>query len=56
VPVLHLPQEIKALGYHGSLNLLYRYITEGRVEGDRSHLSPRRWARLLLVRPDNLPD
>jgi hypothetical protein len=35
VPVLHLFNEVKALGYKGSLNLLYRYITQGRVEADR---------------------
>ena len=31
--------EIKALGFTGSFNLLYRYITQGRVEADRPHLS-----------------
>ncbi|MFD1502975.1 transposase, partial [Streptosporangium lutulentum] len=56
VPVLHLFTEIKALGYQGSFNLLYRYITQGRVEGDRPPISPRRLARLLLTRPDNLKD
>jgi hypothetical protein len=54
VPVLHLFTEIKALGYPGSFNLLYRYITQGRVEGDRPPISPRRLARLLLSRPGNL--
>jgi esterase/lipase superfamily enzyme len=29
-------------GYPGSMNLLYRYITQGRVEADRPHLSPKR--------------
>ncbi|WP_435875136.1 ISL3 family transposase [Nonomuraea fuscirosea] len=56
VPVLHLFNEIKALGYPGSFNLLYRYITQGRVEADRLPISPRRLARLLLTRPDNLKD
>ncbi|MFI6598678.1 ISL3 family transposase [Nonomuraea sp. NPDC050536] len=56
VPVLHLFNEIKALGYRGSFNLLYRYITQGRVEADRLPISPRRLARLLLTRPDNLKD
>ena len=31
--------------------LLYRYITQGRVESERPHLSPKRVARLLLTRP-----
>ncbi|MEV6868430.1 ISL3 family transposase [Streptosporangium subroseum] len=56
VPVLYLFAEIKALGYQGSFNLLYRYITQGRVEADRPPISPRRLARLLLTRPDNLTD
>jgi hypothetical protein len=30
------------------MNLLYGYITQGRVEADRPHLSPRRVTRLLL--------
>jgi transposase len=56
MPVLTLFGEIKALGYQGSLNLLYRYITQGRVEGDRPPISPRGLARLILTRPDNLSD
>jgi hypothetical protein len=44
------------LGYHESLNLLYRYITQGRVEGDRPPISPRGLARLILTRPDRLTD
>jgi transposase len=56
VPVLHLFNEIKALGYRGSFNLLYRYITQGRVEADRLPISPRRLARLLLTRPNKLQD
>ena len=35
--------EIQALGYQGSLNLLYRYITQGRVEGDRPPISRADW-------------
>jgi transposase len=38
------------------MNLLYRYITQGRVESDRPHLSPRRVTRLLLTRPEALSD
>ncbi|WP_342768787.1 ISL3 family transposase [Allorhizocola rhizosphaerae] len=56
VAVLRLFEEIKALGYKGSFNLLYRYITQGRVEGDRPPISPRRLARLLLTRPSSLTD
>jgi Transposase len=54
VPVLHLFEEIKALGFTGCLNLLYKYINQGRADADRSHISPRRLARMLLTRPDNL--
>ena len=38
------------------MNLLYRYITQGRVEAGRPHLSPRRVPRMLLTRPDALSD
>jgi hypothetical protein len=54
VPVHQLLAEIREQGYPGSMNLLYRYITQGRVEADRPHLSPRRVTRLLLTRPDVL--
>ncbi|MDX2650573.1 ISL3 family transposase, partial [Streptomyces sp. PA03-1a] len=53
-PVKRLFEEIKALGYTGCLNLLYKYINQGRADADRSHISPRRLARMLLTRPDNL--
>ncbi len=56
VPVTQLLAEIRELGYPGSMNLLCRYITQGRVESDRPHLSPRHVARLLLTRPDNLSE
>lgn len=56
VSVLRLFEEIKRRGYRGSLNLLYRYITQGRAEGDRPTISPRRLARLMLTRPDGLTD
>ena len=56
VPVQTLLAEIREMGYPGSMNLLYRYITQGRVESDRPHLSPRRVARLVLTRPDALSD
>lgn len=54
VPVLQLLTEIKALGYKGSINLLYRYITQGRVEGDRPPISPRGLTGLLLTHPERL--
>lgn len=53
---LQLFREIKALGYPGSMNLLVRYITQGRVEGDRPPMSPRRLASLVLTRPEHLSD
>jgi len=56
VPVLRLLAEIRELGYPGSMNLRYRYISQGRVESDRPHLSARRVTRLLLTRPDALSD
>lgn len=56
VPIQQLLTEIRELGYTGSMNLLYRYITQGRVEADRPHLSPKSVTRLLLTRPDTLSD
>ena len=53
---LQLFREIKALGYTGSMNLLVRYITQGRVEGDRPPMSPRRLTSLVLTHPDHLTD
>lgn len=49
-------REIKELGYPGSMNLLVRYITDGRVEGDRPPMSPRQLTRLMLTHPDHLTD
>jgi hypothetical protein len=40
VPVLVPLADIRQLGYTGSQNLLYRYITQGRVESDRPAISP----------------
>jgi transposase len=56
VPVQRLLCEIRERGYTGSMNLLYRYITQGRVEAGRPHLSPRSVTRLLLTRPAQLSD
>ncbi|GIG93254.1 hypothetical protein Pen02_81900 [Plantactinospora endophytica] len=54
VPVKHLFEEIKTLGFTGCLNLLHKYINQGRADADRSHISSRRLARMILTRPDNL--
>lgn len=55
VPVLQLLAEIKAMGYTGSQNLLYRYINQGRVEADRLPVSSRRLAELITANPASLP-
>ncbi|MFI9630670.1 ISL3 family transposase [Streptomyces sp. NPDC052042] len=54
VPVTHLLREIKELGYTGSANLLVRYITQGRAEGDKPVTTPQRFTGLLLSRPESL--
>jgi len=54
VPVTHLLQEIRALGYTGSANLLVRYLNQGRAEGDRPVTTARHASRLLLTDPENL--
>ncbi len=46
VPVKHLFDEIKALGFTGYLNLMHKYINQCRADADRSHISPRRLARM----------
>lgn len=56
LPVLQLLDEITERGYTGSQNLLYRYITQGRVESDRPAISPKRLTRYLLTHPDKLTD
>ena len=56
VPVQQLLREIRELGYPGSSNLLVRYLNQGRADGDRPHLAPRKAAQLLLTKPDNLTD
>jgi hypothetical protein len=33
---------------------LRKYVNQGRADADRSHIWPRRLARMLLARPDNL--
>lgn len=54
VQVTELLGEIRELGYPGSMNLLRRYLNQGRADQDHPHLSPRRATRLLLTRPSNL--
>ncbi len=54
VPVQQLLREIRERGCQGSSNLLVRYINQGRLEGSRPHLSPRRAARILLTKPERL--
>lgn len=54
--VQQLRREIRELGYSGSSNLLVRYLNQDRADAPRSHLSPRKAARLLLTRPENLTD
>jgi hypothetical protein len=54
IPVQRLFAEIKTLGYTGGLNLLYKYINQGRLNGDRITPSPRRLTRWLLTKPANL--
>ena len=56
VPVLDLFDEIKALGYTGSLNLLYKYINQGRLDSDRITPSPRCLTSWILTRPEDLSD
>lgn len=54
VPVQQLLREIRELGYQGIASLPTRYLSQGRAEDDRAHLSPRRAAGLLLSAPDKL--
>jgi hypothetical protein len=54
VPAAQPLREIREPGCQGSSSLLVRYLTQGRAEAGRPHLSPRRAARLLLTRPATL--
>lgn len=56
VSVQQLLTEIRALGFTGSQNLLYRYLNQHRHLDADPHLSPRRATRLLLTRPSNLTE
>ncbi|MRH88578.1 hypothetical protein GFY24_14170 [Nocardia sp. SYP-A9097] len=56
VPVAHLFAELKTLGYTGSLNLLHKYLNQGRHVRDRILPLPRRLTSWLMTRPADLPD
>ena len=56
VPLTHLLDEIRALGYSGSANLLVRYLNQGRADPDRTPPAPRRLASWLMTRPERLPE
>ena len=56
MPVRQLFQEIKALGYTGGLNLLYRYVNEGRLAGDRVAVSNRKLTGWMMTQPSDLSD
>ncbi|GAB3673793.1 transposase [Saccharopolyspora sp. NPDC049426] len=53
---MRLFDEITALGYTGSLNLLHKYLNQGREQGDRIIPSPRRLASWIMSRPADLPE
>lgn len=54
VPIQRLFGEIRRLGYQGSLNLLYKYINQGRLDSDREAVSPKAFSELLLAHSDRL--
>lgn len=56
VPVTRLFAEIKELGYRGGLNLLYRYLNEGRLAGDRVAVSGRKLTGWIMSNPDKLTE
>ncbi|MDE1675511.1 ISL3 family transposase [Nocardia gipuzkoensis] len=56
VPVRQLFQEIKTLGYKGGLNLLYRYVNEGRLTGDRVAVSGRKLTGWIMSNPAELTE
>ncbi len=51
--MLRLVAEINELGYTGGLNLLYKYVNQGRLDGDRITPSPRRVTCWILIRAAN---
>ncbi|USY19455.1 hypothetical protein NE857_30130 [Nocardiopsis exhalans] len=54
VPVQQLFVEISRLGYQDSLNLLCKYINQGRLDSDREAFPPKAFSELLLAHPDQL--
>jgi len=54
VPVTHLLEEIRALGYPGSANLLVRYINQGRIDLETPPAKPRAVTSWIMTNPDNL--
>ncbi|RKT54109.1 ISL3 family transposase [Saccharothrix australiensis] len=54
VPVTRLLAEIRESGYTGSANLLVRYLSQGRAEGERPVTTSRHASSLLLTKPENL--
>lgn len=56
VAVTQLLVEITTLGYKGSLNLLYKYLNQGRHLGDRITPSARRVTSAIMSRPEDLPE
>ncbi|MEV6073436.1 ISL3 family transposase [Nocardia sp. NPDC052001] len=56
VAVAHLFAELKTLGYAGSLNLLHKYLNQGRHLSDRILPPPKRLTSWIMTRPADLPD
>ncbi|MFB6991180.1 transposase [Streptomyces sp. NPDC056304] len=56
MPVERLLEEIRDPGYAGSLNPLYKFVNQDRLEGDRIRPSPRRVTAWIAACPENLPD
>ncbi len=55
VAVTQLLDEIRALGYTGSANLLVRYLNQGRALSERAVPSPRRLVSWIMTRPRTCP-
>jgi transposase len=54
VPTWTLLQEIKAMGYQGGSTLLYRYLGQGRADGEHPPPSPRRLTSWITTDPATL--
>lgn len=55
VPTWTLLGEIKAMGYQGGSTLLYRYLGQGRGDGEYPPPSPRRLTAWITTDPAKLP-